>query len=56
MKHFKLLIEVPQFGVEMKKKHFQLNQDITFVQHGSYGATLKCATKAMRKWQDEMVI
>jgi len=46
--------EIPKFGHEMKKKHFLLDDITTFIQHGSYGATLKQAMKYFRNWQDLM--
>ncbi len=49
------MVEIPSFGREMKKKHFLLDANTTFIQHGSYGATLKQAMKALRQWQDLMV-
>ncbi|XP_078699429.1 uncharacterized protein LOC144926473 isoform X2 [Branchiostoma floridae x Branchiostoma belcheri] len=41
----------PKFGKEMRKKHFLLEEDCTFLNHGAFGAALKDALDVSMKWQ-----
>jgi isopenicillin-N epimerase len=43
---------IPPFGKEFKKKHFLLNPEVIFIQHGSYGATFRLAMNIQRNFQD----
>ncbi|XP_022108998.1 probable L-cysteine desulfhydrase, chloroplastic isoform X2 [Acanthaster planci] len=42
---------LPSFGLEMKKRHFLLEEECTFLNHGAFGAVLKEALTASQKWQ-----
>ncbi|XP_078068476.1 uncharacterized protein LOC144493440 isoform X1 [Mustelus asterias] len=41
----------PSFGQEMRKKHFLLEEETTFMNHGAFGGTLKDALDVAQKWQ-----
>ncbi|XP_067841148.1 uncharacterized protein [Heptranchias perlo] len=41
----------PSFGQEMRKKHFLLEEQTTFINHGAFGGTLKDALDVAQKWQ-----
>lgn len=56
----KFLIDVPsftdiekdfKFGKICRKKHFYLEDDCTFLNHGAFGGVLKEAMETAQKWQ-----
>lgn len=42
---------IPSFGQEMRKKHFLLEEETTFINHGAFGCALKDALHVSQKWQ-----
>ncbi|CAI9738556.1 probable L-cysteine desulfhydrase, chloroplastic [Octopus vulgaris] len=41
----------PEFGKEMRKKHFLLEPEVTFINHGAFGAVLSEALENGQKYQ-----
>ncbi|XP_038655092.1 probable L-cysteine desulfhydrase, chloroplastic isoform X3 [Scyliorhinus canicula] len=41
----------PPFGQEMREKHFLLEEETTFINHGAFGGTLKDALNVAQEWQ-----
>ncbi|XP_038077787.1 probable L-cysteine desulfhydrase, chloroplastic [Patiria miniata] len=42
---------IAAFGQEMKNRHFLLEEECTFLNHGAFGAVLKDALTAAQRWQ-----
>ncbi|XP_051880490.1 uncharacterized protein LOC127574962 isoform X2 [Pristis pectinata] len=42
---------IPRFGQWMRKKHFLLEEETIFINHGAFGSTLKDALDVAQKWQ-----
>jgi isopenicillin-N epimerase len=46
--------QTPNFDAEMARRHWQIAPDLTFLNHGSFGATPRVVTDAQREYVDAL--